>query len=317
MGLLGQVASAGLGLALEGHNDRRQIRQQEKLQALQIAGQKEMGKYNQALALEMWDKTNYEAQRKHMEAAGLNPGLMYGSAGQGGSTQTPTGNVSGGNAEGQKGEIGMGLQLGLQTAMQEAQIKLTEAQTNKTNVEAEKLGGVDTTKTGQEIKNLEIQSVILNHEEKIKEIAARVQNETEEEQVEAIKNANDKAAAEARSAAVKAGVDQATQIETIKQIKTASTEQLIRIEAAKAGITNIKTQTESTKKGIEEIAKRIQNMSAQQRMDWAKWSQKEKELWLQQQQQELNKQGVEFQTGTGADAARWTQIITTVLNTIR
>lgn len=317
MSIIGDVAGAGLGLLLEGHNDRRQMRQQERMQELQIAGQKEMGKYNQQLAMDMWNKTNYEAQRKHIEAAGLNVGLMYGTAGQGGTTQTPTGNVGGGSAEGQKGEIGMGLQLGLQAAMQEAQIKLTEAQTKKTEVETAKTAGVDTQKTGQEAKNLEIQSVILQHEEKIKEIAARVQEGTEKEQIEAIENANNKAAAEARSAAVKAGVDQATQNETIRQIKTASTEQLIRIEAARAGIINVKAQTESTKKGIEEIAKRIQNMSAQQRMDWYKWSQKEKELWLQEQQQELNRQGVEFQTGTGADAARWTQIITTVLNTIK
>lgn len=312
----GNVASAGLGLLMEGHNDRRQYNQQKKLQELQIAGQKEMGRYNQGLALDMWDKTNYEAQRKHMEAAGLNIGLMYGSAGQGGSTQTPTGNVSGGSAEGQKGEVGMGLQIGMQMAMQEAQIELTKAQTEKTKVEAEKTAGVDTQKTGQEIKNLEVQSVILNHEEKIKEIAARVQKGTEEEQLEELKNQNDKAAAEARSAAVKAGVDQATQNETIRQIKTATIEQQIRIAAAKAGVINIQTQTAATQKGIQQMAATINNMTFDQRMQWEKWGQAEKERWIKEKQLELNKQGIEFNTGGAAETKRWAEIITDIMKVI-
>lgn len=310
------IAGAGLGLLLEGHNDRRQYFQQKKLQELQIAGQKEMGRYNQGLALDMWNKTNYEAQRRHMEAAGLNVGLMYGTAGQGGSTQTPTGSVSGGSAEGQKGEIGMGLQLGMQTAMQQAQIELTKAQTEKTNVEAEKIAGVDTRKTGQEIKNLEVQSVILNHEEKIKEIAARVQKGTEEEQLEELKNQNDKTAAEARSAAIKAGVDQATQNEAVKQIRAKTIEQQLNIAATKAGIINVQTQTAATQKGIEQMAATINNMTFEQRMQWEKWGQAEKERWIKEKQLELNKQGVEFNTGGAAETKRWTEVITDIMKVL-
>jgi hypothetical protein len=35
---------------------------------------------------EMWDYTNYENQKRHLEAAGLNPALLYGMSGGGGAT---------------------------------------------------------------------------------------------------------------------------------------------------------------------------------------------------------------------------------------
>lgn len=38
----------------------------------------------QGLGKDMWDYTNYENQRKHLENAGLNAALMYGQGGGGG-----------------------------------------------------------------------------------------------------------------------------------------------------------------------------------------------------------------------------------------
>lgn len=48
--------------------------------------QKELGRYNQDLAKEMWDYTNFENQKEHMKKAGLNPALMYAKGGPGGTT---------------------------------------------------------------------------------------------------------------------------------------------------------------------------------------------------------------------------------------
>ena len=83
-GLIG----TGMGLLLEGHNDRRQLRQQEKLQNLEIKGSKELTDYNAAKQLEMWKATNYPAQVEQMKLAGLNPALAYGMGGAGGVTAT-------------------------------------------------------------------------------------------------------------------------------------------------------------------------------------------------------------------------------------
>ena len=48
---------------------------------------KEMADINQQHNKDMFDYTGYQAQVAQMKAAGLNPALMYGSAGGGGSTQ--------------------------------------------------------------------------------------------------------------------------------------------------------------------------------------------------------------------------------------
>lgn len=315
---LGKLDDALTGMAIGKYGDRRQYFQQKKLQELAIRGQKELADYNQQLSMDMWDKTNAEAQRKHLERAGLNVGLMYGSTpGSGGSTQGGSaGGISTAMATGGSPEIGMAMQTGTARRMQAAQIALTEAEANKTNIEAKKLEGVDTTKVGQETANLEVQNAILKHEEEIKAIAARVQGDTEADQLEAIRNANDKSEGEAKSALARGEIDQATQDSLIEQIRTATIEQQLRIAAQKAGIENVKTQTESTKKGIQEIAKRIQNMSAQQRMEWMKYDQQEKERWVKEAQLELNKQGIEFHTGNAAQAKQWTDVISQIMNTI-
>lgn len=135
-----QAASSGTqtgigaiyGLALEGHNDRRQLKQQKKLQDLQIAGQKDLSAYNYGLQLDMWKNTSYPAQKELMQKAGLNPALMYGMSGGGGQTTgTPSGNVTGAEAPRGGGEqlAAMGI------SMQAAQLSLLKAQ--KENIEAD------------------------------------------------------------------------------------------------------------------------------------------------------------------------------------
>ena len=51
-----------------------------------------MARQNQQRNKEMWDYTNFENQRAHLENAGLSVGLMYGQGGAGGAS------TSGGNA---------------------------------------------------------------------------------------------------------------------------------------------------------------------------------------------------------------------------
>ena len=73
-----------LGLALTDYNDQRQLQQQQKLTDMQKKANMQLADYNQGLALDSWNKTNYEAQRKHMERAGLSVGMMYKGGGPGG-----------------------------------------------------------------------------------------------------------------------------------------------------------------------------------------------------------------------------------------
>lgn len=155
LSFLSPIVGAGMGMALSGWNDERQKRQQERLQSLQIQGQKEMTDYTYAKQLQMWKDTNYPEQVKQLIKAGLNPGLMYGMSGGGGATTgSSSGNVTGAQAPTGGGEIQQGLGMGLQLMSQQAQIDLIKAQTNKTNVEATKLSGVDTAKTQMETEKL-------------------------------------------------------------------------------------------------------------------------------------------------------------------
>lgn len=122
---------AGLGIGSQMLGNAMQIGQNDKLLRQQIEAQKEMGQFNNKMAYEMWLKTNYDAQRKQMEKAGLNVGLMYGSSGAGGGTaQSNSGNVSGQQASSESGlkeGAGMGLMLG----MNQAQIENIKADTEK------------------------------------------------------------------------------------------------------------------------------------------------------------------------------------------
>lgn len=242
-------------------DDRRQIRQQKKMQALQIKGQKEMGKYNQNLAIDTWNRTNYEAQRQHMEKAGLNVGLMYEGGGAGGTTSTPTGAVSGGSAAPRGSESqGMAMQMGMQLAMQQAQIANINANTEKTKVDTAKTAGVDTeaVKTGienlkQATNNAEMQNKIMEYEREIKAIEANTAGRTQEEVIQQVMTATKKLKDEARSAKVKGNIDEATEQNLITGADLANKETQAKITATQAGTKATEASTEQTKQNTKNL----------------------------------------------------------------
>ena len=60
--------------------EEREHQRQLEYMGLQAQYNKDQAKYSTELSKEMWDYTNYENQKKHLEAAGLNPALLYGLA---------------------------------------------------------------------------------------------------------------------------------------------------------------------------------------------------------------------------------------------
>lgn len=138
---LGTAIDSGLGLLLGGINDRRQVKQQGRLLEQQAAVDRKQTAFNQALGIQTWKQTGPQALTKELKAAGLSPALQYGGGAAGGGTTG--GGSSGVNAS--SAPSGGGEIIGL--AMAKAQIKLMEAQTEKTQVEAAKTAGVDTLAT--------------------------------------------------------------------------------------------------------------------------------------------------------------------------
>ena len=94
----------------------------------QYLNQRQLNLQGHQLQMDMWNKTNYPAQMAMLKEAGLNPALMYGMSGGGGTT---TGSQGGGSAAG--GQAGM-LDIGsaLSAAKLAAEVENIKAQTELT-----------------------------------------------------------------------------------------------------------------------------------------------------------------------------------------
>ena len=143
------IHSAGLGMfGIETNHARRQRRkEQDRLTQKQIEGEKELFDYTlagQEQAKENWAQ-KYEtpqAKKNLLMNAGLNPALMYGTAGEGGVSNAglggQTGNVSRGedtraeymNIQAQK------FQMGIQAMLAKNQIKVGNSQADKNIADA-------------------------------------------------------------------------------------------------------------------------------------------------------------------------------------
>ena len=196
----GSLISGAIGMIGGAISDRRNYKNQLKLMERQQQYNKELGEINQGYAKEMaainqqyalqagkqshlynqemWDYTNYENQVKHLEAAGLNPALLYGQGGGGGATaaggavgngQGTAGQApSGGSPQAIKSQIIEGAGMGVQLGLMEAQAKALRAKAAKDNADAEKTAGVDTelaksltdlNKTEIDVKNMSIEEI--------------------------------------------------------------------------------------------------------------------------------------------------------------
>lgn len=302
MGVLDTVIGGIGGAMMRGANDARQKRQQKALMDIQMQGQKEMGEFNKGLAMQMWEETNYNAQRQQMEKAGLNPGLMYGMGGAGGaSTNITPGNVTGGTGPTGGNEMEYGLNL----ASQASQIDLMKAQTDKTKAEADKTKGIDTQVAEANLNNLianttntEAKTELTKIQSDLTNIEKEIKNKTREDVIEILHQQKDKTMAETSSAITKAKID-ATTSNTI--IKT--------IDAEYAGIL---LKNDLSKIGIEATKQQIEKSIAEIEQGWAKLAQ-DKTLTEEQQKiqrEEIARKTIEtnFETGVMAETERGTRI---------
>ena len=176
-GFIGNALSQAFGLSWSPQRAmREQWRYNERIMALQNKYQQQAAEKSQQYAKDYWDYTNTENQVRHLKNAGLNPALIYGQSGAGGmgasggahqtSPDQPQGNP-----------VGMALQvqqLEQQRRMNDAQISLAEAQANKANEEAKKIGGVDTQEALKRIEEassrIELNLIEGNYKEALTEL---------------------------------------------------------------------------------------------------------------------------------------------------
>lgn len=260
-GILGSL----MGVALGGYNDRRQVMQQERLNALATRSNKEIAAYNNQLQMDLWNKTNYEAQMQHMENAGLNPGMMYGMSGGGGATASanPAQGVSTAQAPSGGGEaLGMGI-TAMQQQMTMAQIELAKSQANKNNVEAAKTAGVDTQLTGTQIQSLTqgIQNQkaiekLTKIQTDLSELDKAYKEATLEQSIANYANEASRIMSETKSAMAQADVDASTVNNRIIQVKATLMDTM-------AGIALKHAQHDLARSGITLNDAQITNMQEQ------------------------------------------------------
>lgn len=264
LGAVGQAA-AMLGIG-QRKQDKRQLNQQQKLTNQQIAAQKELGEHQKEQQLDIWNKTNYEAQVKHLEAAGLNPGLLYGHSGGGGAT-TGAGMataVTGGQAT----DPSAAIQAQNGMAMTIANMRLIESQARKNNAEADKIAGVDTEKTSTEIKSLtqgienqKQQEMLTKVQTRLTELQGDLTSGSMEDVLDRLHWEANKTMSEASTALTEAYVSNAIREEKINIIKQ---------EAIYGVLKNVltKAQTEKTHSDIKVNDQQIKNMSEKIMQDW-------------------------------------------------
>lgn len=143
-----QVVDSALGLTLGALADKRQLKQTGRLLKQQSEFDKGMMEFGKELALRQWKDTGVVGQVKQLEEAGMSPGLAYSPGGAGGGATT---NIAQGGVDSAKANVAQEI-LGLQMAT--SQRKLLEAQARKTEVEANKIEGVDTAIAETNLKQL-------------------------------------------------------------------------------------------------------------------------------------------------------------------
>ncbi|AXH75578.1 MAG: DNA pilot protein [Microviridae sp.] len=289
----GQQAVGGImGLALGGINDRRQLKQAEKLQELEIRGQREMSEFNQMQQMEMWHNTGYGAQMKQLKDAGLNAGLIYGMSGGGAQTASSTpGSVSGKQAPTGGGEAvamaGQTMQLGLMRAQKD----LLEAQAEETRSRIpgnEKEPGLKEAQTGsliQGIANQKAQESLTIMQREIARTADSVSRQTMKEQMrvwEQMVEKNDKEI-EAMKLANQLSTDQMEDKKRLMKAEIAST--IMDSYLKNAQISGIGQQ-------IKESQRRVINMIQENMRAWDSLSNENKGIFMKQLDQEWEQSGL-------------------------
>lgn len=199
--ITGMLIAQGAGMGLSFINEnlmgpwrrKQQIMQQKALNKLALEDSMKMADYGLGLQKELFHATGYGAQRAQMEAAGLNPALMYGHAGGMGATGISASTMPAGHAsdEASRAQVeGMAVQR----AITIAQVKNLEAQTAKTEAETKavetdvELKKTNITEITEKIENYKVERQSFLLENRLKELEYEVTKESAPYRLDEIKS---------------------------------------------------------------------------------------------------------------------------------
>lgn len=265
----GNAINEAMGIAFQPIKNKQQAKQARKLQDIQLEGEATRLQRNEALAMRMWENTNYPAQMEQLIKAGLNPGLLYGMGGGAGGTtaQAPS---SGGTATAETAKASHGAEgMGIQAALLDAQRRNIEADTKNKLVDAAKKEGVDTVLAGaqadslkQGIENQKVQKALTEVQDSILRNELFEKYKTQDWRFDLYAHQAKEQIEKAKSAMATAKIDQATIDEKIQILQRQAIGELLKNELTERGIS--KTETE--------IAKIANDIA----IGWANWTLEER-----------------------------------------
>lgn len=244
-GILGMLGGGALNTVMDlftANKDRQFNRDMMREQNdTNLRNNKELTQFNKEQQLDLWQKTNYDAQRKEMEKAGLSVGMMYGMGGGGGTTAnvaTGSNTGSGTNYSSKRSPIDITNMIATKQAIdtQEAQEELLRAQTNKTNVEATKIEGVDTEET-------KARTGVARADEALKNMQGIVDGATVDEKIKNIETEADRAVTELKRAEIQGTIEKNTMDEKIKIIQEEAINATIKNALDEANVNNVRADT--------------------------------------------------------------------------
>lgn len=314
LSMIGTIPSTVLGMALTDWQNQNQYDQQKKLQDLQIKGQMQLGEFNQGLALDTWRKTSYPEQVKLMQQAGLNVGLMYGGAGSGGTTQ---GGQAGNTVNSPEPipahhTVGMAMQMGLATQMQEAQIENIKADTAvklkdlpvKTSTEKVQLATEENIK--QQKLTEEQKTNLAKYQAGIAELEFKIKQGSQFDIMRELGAKADNAEQETRIKRAQANVDEASVNNEIEQIRLDTVETGLKIATLKQGI-------KASEQTIKLMSAEMMKMAREGAQKWESLNQQQQEIWIKQKLADIQQQATDFETSTPQQIKQWLGIITDVI----
>ena len=262
MGVLDILAGGAIGGITSAINTQQQLGLQSNLMEMQDRYNAIQTARNTQAQLDLWQKTNYPAQVEQLNKAGLNPALLYGKGGGGGTTASAnTVNNPAPTAQ-RPMEIQQLMGLALQNELQKAQIKNINADTKgkEINNANEDKGGIN-----QQVKEANINNLIANTENTEAKTSLTKAQETAQKLANGITEGTMQATIQKAINEFKTGANilyrSDKETDFLKNNLEAA-EQNFKNNLAKSGIENLLMQTEigKNRQNIKESRERVELM---------------------------------------------------------
>lgn len=295
------AVSGGMGMASGAMSDKRQTKQQGKLNQIQLRDQLALNNENYRLNKKMWDETNYDDQRREMEKAGLNPAMMYGMGGGGGQSTAGGGggSISGATAPSGGGEGTAAMGMMLEAALLKAQKENIEADTEVKKVDAENKAGVERQETTariasltQGVENAKAQETLAKADTNLKNMELQEKNMSQADRMDYIKFQAGQAMNHLKQAENETFISNSTKEEKVKIIKQEAIGAVLRNALTSA-------QTGKTKSDIQVNNAQINKMAQDIAQGWGKLEQGQQEIDIKKWVEEIKAQFPNLSEGMG------------------